>query len=335
MGAYKYFKHEGVESLTIVTDDGSVLSFDSNHPNFSKVKTKVLDNQDYSDLDALLNPGKDIVNKFSKLSTELSIRGGKLFYEGEKLNDVLADKIVRLHESGEDYKPFVLFKEKLQTNPNAHSVEHLYRWLEASDFVIDRDGDIIGYKGVRSDNTSVHAGSVIRNGEPFDGHVLNKPGDVIEMDRNLVTFDPALGCSYGLHVGTWEYASTWSDKVLKVKVNPKYVVSVPTDCNDQKMRVCRYTVLEEINSPIGSEYHGEAEDDDVYENDYYDFDDIPDHKPVVDDPSKIKFSMIRGYPSMNGWPAISHSSLDNKVDTRLNYQNQPRDARGRFVKKSS
>ena len=49
-----------------------------------------------------------------------------------------------------------------------------------------------------------------------------------------------------MHVGTFDYASSWagnSGKVVLVKFDPSDIVSVPTDCEHQKMRVSGYTVI--------------------------------------------------------------------------------------------
>jgi hypothetical protein len=68
------------------------------------------------------------------------------------------------------------------------------------------------------------------------------------MQRSAVEHNPARACASGLHVGTWEYASSFGNGVTAVvKVNPRDVVSVPTDCNGQKMRVSRYKVVEYVD----------------------------------------------------------------------------------------
>ena len=58
--------------------------------------------------------------------------------------------------------------------------------------------------------------------------------------------DARVACSHGLHVGSsltpWTFAR---GKVVIVKVNPKDVVSVPHDCNCQKLRTCAYTAVAE------------------------------------------------------------------------------------------
>ena len=77
------------------------------------------------------------------------------------------------------------------------------------------------------------------------------------MARSEVQHDPSVGCHKGLHVGTWDYASSFGrGVVLEVEVDPRDVVSVPTDCGDAKLRCCRYRVRDEIEAPISSAYRG-------------------------------------------------------------------------------
>lgn len=315
MSGYKLSNNEGFELLTVVTANGDVLSFNQDHPRFAEAKQKVVVDNDFNGIEDLLNPAAAIETEFAKLSTEISVRGGKLFLEGEELAGSLANKIISVYEAGLEYGPFVAFLEKLRTNPNTHSIDHLYRWLEASNFALTQDGDIVGYKGVRADNTAVHAGPVIRNGVPTEGHALYVPGDVIEMDRQAVTFDPDETCSAGLHVGTWSYARSFGHKVLKVIVNPKYVVSVPNDCSGQKMRVCRFTVAEEVTSPVEAEYDAFSVTEEVHEH---------VHWASNDEPVK-KFSQVRDV-SFTPYPNTA------KTDTTKNHLKQRRDAFGRFIK---
>jgi hypothetical protein len=54
--------------------------------------------------------------------------------------------------------------------------------------------------------------------------------------------DSSKDCSYGLHVGTYEYASMFAPVLTEVKFDPADIVSVP-DYDTNKVRVCRYTVI--------------------------------------------------------------------------------------------
>lgn len=357
MLGYKLFSDNetNVENVTVVLDDVTVLSADSSHSNFAKIKAAVVNGDRLTDAEYedLFSPAKAIVNRFALVGAGVTVRGNDLFYEGEQLNGVLANKIVQLFEEDLDYGPFVKFLEKL-TSPfstpeeNEFRAENLFRWLDTEDFTIDEDGDIIGYKYVDADRLSYRAGeNVYRNGELLPwSRIPNHDGDVISMDRKHVQNDPEVGCSFGLHVGAWAYMGS-GDTILKVKVNPRDVVSVPTECNARKMRVCRYVVVGQVEDKITSSYdRAYPVSEDV--EDELSWDDIGDYNPeagLVDtdddddfDPPQ-KFSQVRDYPGLNGVPAFYDPSqivmnLQHKVDTRNNYKTQPRDENGRFLPKS-
>lgn len=184
------------------------------------------------------------------ISKRLVVKNKQLVFDGEPVHGALADTIVRYQAEGnEDFVPLIRFMAKVMENPNAHSREHLYSWMKNRSFVIHEDGDIIAYKGVRSIGEKFHsttAGRADVNGRPINGLIPQVPGDVVSMPRNEVTFDPHKGCAAGLHVGTWGFASGYGDAMIEVKVNPKDVVSVPTDSDWQKMRVCRYEFMRQV-----------------------------------------------------------------------------------------
>jgi hypothetical protein len=156
-----------------------------------------------------------------------------------------------IREGDEDYARWVKFLELLAENPSSASREHLFTWLAGRDFAITPEGHLLGYKGVRDDpqNTSVHPGTTTVNGVEHTGHIPNPVGAVIEMPRAKVSGDREVGCSTGLHVGTYAYAKGWGQRLLLVAVNPADVVSVPRDAEFQKMRVSRYKVLAVHDGP--------------------------------------------------------------------------------------
>jgi hypothetical protein len=163
------------------------------------------------------------------------------------VNNALTDLICRFVEENQDFTPLVAFFEKVNQNPNIHSRDQLFRWLQTHNFSITKSGYIVGYKGVLENLKSSHSGPGIVNGVAVSGHLDNSPGNVLEMERGQVTFDPAVGCSFGLHVGTWDYARSFASRVVELHVDPADVVSVPTDCADAKMRVAKYRVIRELD----------------------------------------------------------------------------------------
>ena len=261
-----------IGDITVVTVvvDGVPYSAANDHPNFKEI-IRLSAEGDRSVVD-LFDVSIKVAKKFEELSERVSVRDGRVYFDGEEIDTVLTRQIVNFLEADvEDFKPLVLFWEKLAQNPNPHSQEQLYTWLNAHDFTITPEGDLLGYKGVKKladgQFESVNHGRAIVNGQEHNGAIPNNIGDVVTMPRGDVEFNPSVGCSTGLHVGTWEYASGWAKgAVLEVKVNPRDVVSVPTDCGGQKLRTCRYVVTGVTEGDFGTPLKSATWGDDIYDD---------------------------------------------------------------------
>jgi len=128
------------------------------------------------------------------------------------------------------------FWKNLSQNPSPESRESLYAFIEANNLTLTDDGCFIGYRSIRSDWTDHHTGLM-------DNSIGASP----ELDRSKVDENPNNTCSRGLHVAAWGYANSYcGGRTIEVKVNPKDVVTVPPDYNQQKMRVCKFTVISEV-----------------------------------------------------------------------------------------
>ena len=265
----------GDESNLTAFIDGEMYIASGDHPNFDRIVQGVI-SDDHSVAD-LFDVSRSIATKFERLSERVMVAHGHVYFDGEEVNNTLTSQILRFMDEGVDnFMPLVNFFEKVSTNPNDHSRENLYRWLDASDFTITPDVDIVGYKAVHKNEEgdnfrSIHSGNntVMVNGESTTGYVTQAVGDVVEMPRGSVDFNPGAGCSTGLHVGTYEYASSFGGNaatLLQVIVNPRDVVSVPTDSGDSKMRVCRYRIQDIIREQIQSPLWGVEPYDDEEEH---------------------------------------------------------------------
>jgi len=135
-------------------------------------------------------------------------------------------------------EPLCKFLENLHENPSMASLDCLYDFLERNQgHPITEDGHFLAYKAVRPDFK-----------DKFSGTIDNSVGSHPKIPRNQVDNDRSKGCSKGIHVGNLKYVRSFGvhgDKFLLVKVNPRDVVSVPLECECQKMRVCEYHVLSE------------------------------------------------------------------------------------------
>lgn len=268
---YHLISNNGLKNVVAIRENNeqSLYQADSNHPHFNTI-VEALDNGDPAVWD-LFDVGHGVQHRLRSLSSRVSYDENNhlILFDGDPVHSVLADHVLRVLNAGNDFTPLVKFWERLAGNPSQRSREQLYDWLQANNgFTIDQDGLIVGYRGVMTDRegnyVSRHGGIAFVDGEEVNGSIPNAPGTTISMPRSKVNDDPETGCSYGLHVGTYNYASGWTlSDVLEVRVDPVDVVSVPSDVNFEKLRTCKFYVVGPVDSkhdaPVLDEY------DDGYE----------------------------------------------------------------------
>jgi len=201
----------------------------------------------------------------------VEIKNGQVTYEGEVVHGSISKRILEFMSKGLPFQPLVNFLNNLMDNPSMQSQKELYDFLEHEHLPITEDGCFLAYKAVRSDYKDKYRGV-------FD----NSVGNICKMTRAKVDDDRSRGCSDGLHAGALNYVAGYGslengDKIVIVKINPKDVVSVPSDCNCEKLRTCEYLVVGEYQGellkPLYSATFSEDEyagydDDDEHDNDY-------------------------------------------------------------------
>jgi len=261
---------DGRESLTVFMPSGAPVVATGDHPHFALILEAAQTDEHPDNLRNLADLSNAVAEKFEQLSERVSVANGRVFFDGDEVDSTITQQIKRCLDdpSVGDWKPLVLFMENVAANPNPHSREQLFDWLRDREFKIATNGCFIAYKGVYDrdeDDTfpyqSSSTGEAIVNGQRFVGQIPNAPGATVEMPRSDVQHNPSEGCSTGLHVGTYAYAKSYArGALLTVLVNPRDVVSVPTDCNAEKMRVCRYVVQDDAaESPEGGSPIAESE----------------------------------------------------------------------------
>lgn len=252
---------EGHEFVTAIIPGYDPLVASNEHPNFGAIKASLSDegvNRNADDFADLFDIPQAIANQFDPLSERVSVGNGRVYFDGDEVDNAVTQQIVRFLDEGEDFSPLVAFMENIAANPNEHSREQLYTWLQRRDFAIDDDGHIVAYKGVRpgqdGEYFSLNAGPAIVDGKQHEGGpVPQRVGQTVELPRSEVAHDPSAACSTGLHVGTYDYARGYArdGAFLKVTVNPRDVVSVPTGDYGDKVRVCRYVIQDVIDPENG------------------------------------------------------------------------------------
>jgi hypothetical protein len=221
-------------NLTVYVN-GKSHTVSPDHANYTLL-CEALKSQDESLVEKYLSLVESIQNY---VSGKLTIYGEKFFYEGEPIHNVLCDHILELMRGGWPADRFIKFMENLMLNPSRKAIESLYEFLSARGFPITEDGCFLGYKGLKDDYMDIYSNTI-----------HNHIGATISVPRRTVDDDSRFECSYGLHVGTYQYAHSYSSggKIVLVKVNPKDVVSVPEEGTMGKIRTCEYTVIADYDS---------------------------------------------------------------------------------------
>lgn len=284
---FQIIETNGVTNVTLFFSDGTSLIMPDTHPAIGKVIKTLREDPNVAEDDIrriaaeVHEAAKTVERIFAQLTDQVAIRDGKLYVDGDKLKGPISKHIRRMYRSGKEdqAEAVATFLEKLQANPSEYARDNLWVWLASNDFTITIDGDFIAYKGmahagcfggyvIDSDSdglgledrvfgdrafpdapTSKNDGRAIVNGQTIVGYIPNPVGATVEMPRSEVDDGAHTYCSTGLHAGTYDFAHSFSGSstVAAILVNPRDVVSVPDA--GQKLRVCRYKVLEYVDGP--------------------------------------------------------------------------------------
>jgi len=242
--------------ITVVLD-GERHSINAGNTLFSKA----LDAYKADDWDAFIacvNPEIRLKSLYASYEG-IEVKDGNLYVFGDPVHSTLATRVLSFLEHGLDCVHLFKFILKLNLNPSKRAVDELYTFLEHRALPITDNGNFLAYKAVRADYTDKHTGKF-----------LNTVDAVLEMPRNKVDDDKNVGCSYGFHAGTVEYAKDFlggQGHLMIVEINPADVVSIPTDCQFQKLRTCKYKVVGEyeidLTDPMYASRFQTEDDDDV------------------------------------------------------------------------
>lgn len=246
--------------ITVIFGDGNTHNIADSHPSFREISVELATaDEGYEDrVRELIDPSAAITRRFKNLTERVTTDGHHVYFDGDPIRNALSEALIRIirFENGEESanvrdvtsSAFVKFLEKLYANPNVGSRNSLDEFISRYGLTIQPDGNFVAYKGVDNELKSIHHGPGVVNGVELSGGLSNEPGNRISIPRSQVEANTAYGCAFGLHAGTLAYASNWGPRVVAVSINPRNVVSVPDDCTFQKIRVCEYDVLLEIDT---------------------------------------------------------------------------------------
>lgn len=203
-------------------------------PKFKKVMGMITKGQEQKVIDFIF-PDETVVEKYTM--GIFTIKNGLVYIknEAEPVNSVIAHKLKRFFNEGLPVKPLINFQKNLNKNPSESSRNQLFRCLEHNHHPITEDGMFVAYKYISINEKGNFVDS-------YTGKFNNNIGKTVSIDREDVDANPDQSCSHGLHVASFEYTQG-EQTIVQVLVNPKDVVAVPNDYNNQKMRVCKYKVI--------------------------------------------------------------------------------------------
>lgn len=293
MTQYKLSSDAKGQSLIVVYDEEDPVTVPGTHPKFDEIlgllRTGNAGDEEVRDLVNLMYA---VGRKLSSITERISMTAYGVFFDGDPLRSELAEIISDMADEGrtKDLSAVAMFLENAAANQSMESIDMMYRWITNGDLVLTSKGTFLAYKGTALDGggnvTSISTGTALVDGVEYAGRIPNPIGAVITMPRSNVTDDSAVGCGPGLHAGTYSYASSFGHRgapLLRVEINPRDVVSVPSDSSFQKLRVSRYKVIDHVDRRTESRFHEFVEDpSEIDDGDFTEVGEVDEQQNTVD-----------------------------------------------------
>ena len=291
--SFGYIK-DNANNWTVV-HSGKTYQFNASHPKYDKL-VEFVKSGDIESLSRVMNVGHCVADWSEG---DFVYQNGVLLYDGETVQQVLVNRILDMIDEGFDHRPMLNFIQRLMSNPSSRSVTESFDFLTHKHLPITPDGCFLAYKAVvvyNGESSVDLTGKPLTDGDYVDKYTRksyrNNVGDVVEVKRRNVDDDRSRTCSYGLHVGSIEYVKEYGGDVYVIcKVDPADIVSVPSDHEGQKVRVCKYSVVDVYDAPFApavvSKYEPDYSEDDAddYDDEYMGWSDYSDSYFSEDDES--------------------------------------------------
>lgn len=246
----------------ILVVDNKPHTINDTHLSYSRIKDAIR-NKDWGVISDLVYASKALKGY---TQNRFEVVDGEFYRDGVAIHNAIATRIVSMYQEGFDVNPLINFMNNLDDNPSARAVNELYGFIEKSNLPITEDGCFLAYKAVRDSYFDVYSGTVLNKPANLLTAAELKSLPTVTKDENEVTVDVVNGetvvsmkrnkvndnkdqtCSYGLHFCSLDYLQYFKgDRIVILKINPKDVVSIPSDYRDTKGRCCAYTVVGEVD----------------------------------------------------------------------------------------
>jgi hypothetical protein len=225
------------EDFIVVTHKGKPHIIYNGDARFTNLKNIIIA-ANWSQLEVALSLAKTI-EKYS--FGKVKVFDESIFYDDKPIHNAITKRIFEFITNNYPFEHLVKFMDKIMLNPSERSREQLLHYLDLYKLPIDENGDFLAYKAVTNDFK-----------DNYTRTIDNSIGKIVKVSRCSVSDDPNSPCSFGLHLGNWQFVHKFlndSSKIIILRVNPMNVVSIPHDANSQKMRVCEYEVVKLAGEP--------------------------------------------------------------------------------------
>jgi|TARA_R110002020_G_scaffold194354_4_gene395080 hypothetical protein len=229
---------------------GKAYTFDKNHPNYEAlVRHAKSGNVEH------FEASYDVASSVEHFCDGyIHIQNGTLNWDGIPMPELFTERILNMKKEGFSFEPMLNFLDNINENPSDDSVVELFDFMQHKHLPITDDGHFLAYKAVNGDFKDIWSGSID-----------NSVGSTVNVDRGSVDSNRNKHCSAGLHVGAIDYVTQYGginidnmddsdggNQIVICKVNPRDVVSVPSDSKFQKLRCCQYEVVAIFNDVFKS-----------------------------------------------------------------------------------
>tara|TARA_Y100000004_G_C8956054_1_gene430901 strand:- start:195 stop:1055 length:861 start_codon:yes stop_codon:yes gene_type:complete len=182
---------------------------------------------------------------------------GELTWQGIPMPELFTERIMQMRSEGFNIEPMINFLDNMNDNPSDKAIVELFDFMQNKHLPITDDGHFLAYKAINRDFTDI-----------YSGQIDNSVGNTVSIPRERVDGNRDRHCSSGLHVGAIDYVKSYGgididniddnddgNQIVICKVNPRDVVSVPSDSKFQKLRCCEYEVVSLFNDIFDKSVH--------------------------------------------------------------------------------
>jgi hypothetical protein len=167
----------------------------------------------------------------------VQVIGTKILFAGYDISDVsLGKDILKAARRGDTdlITGMLAFASKvLRTQQDMSLVNNIFNMFNSDGIKITKGGDLIMFRGVNHDYWDRYTGKTY----------LSTPGSILVNPKPLITSTGASGGA--IHVSGYSFAKNWGQRVVKVLIDPRDVVSF--DGGNNKLRVSYCEILCDCN----------------------------------------------------------------------------------------